>query len=272
MTNAPNLTDRKALELHRTRAARSPVSFLHESVADEVEERLADVNKTFTSPLLIGHATAPLKRLFPGATQIDDAPVLEATKNHHDLALHCFGLHWADDPIGQMVQSRLALMSDGLFLGIMFGGATLNELRSSLAEAEVKLMGGLSPRVLPMGDVRDLGGLLQRAGLALPVADTQTFRVRYPSLAKLVNDLRDMGETNALATRNYTHVSRRLFEETESFYRQNFSDGDYLVATFEVVFLTGWAPSETQQQPMRPGSARSRLSTALGVPEKPLKR
>ena len=123
-----------------------------------------------------------------------------------------------------------------------------------------------------MGDIRDLGGLIQRAGLTLPVADTQSFTVRYQTLSKLVQDLRGMGETNALATRNPAPVSRRLLAETEAIYRQNFNDDGYLIATFDVVFLTGWAPSDTQQQPLRPGSAQSRLSEALGVPETPLKR
>lgn len=271
MTAAPKLTNRKALALHRARAAKAPVTFLHDAVADEVQERLAEVNKTFTAPLLIGNVTPPLAGIFPTAPQIDDAPELAVT-GIHDLVLHCFGLHWADDPIGQMVQSRLALKPDGLFLGLMFGGATLHELRTSLAEAEANLTGGLSPRVLPMGDIRDLGGLLQRAGLNLPVADTQTLTVRYSNLGKLVQDLRGMGETNALATRNTALASRRLFARTQTIYRDNFGDDGYLVATFDVVFLTGWAPSDTQQQPLRPGSAQSRLSEALGVPEKPLKR
>lgn len=271
MISAPKITNRKALELHRLRAARHPANFLHEAVANELQERLNEVNKTFTAPLLIGNVTDPFVQLFPDAPKINDTSELGVTTTH-DLVLHCFGLHWADDPIGQMVQSRLVLRPDGLFIGVMFGGATLHELRSSLAEAEVKLSGGLSPRVLPMGDIRDLGGLLQRAGLALPVADTQSFRVRYQSLLKLVQDLRGMGETNALANRNQTPASRHLFTETEAIYRENFNDDGYLVATFDVAFLTGWAPSDTQQQPLRPGSAQSRLSEALGVREKPLKR
>ena len=151
-------------------------------------------------------------------------------------------------------------------------GATLQELRASLAEAEAKTSGGLSPRVLPMADLRDLGGLLQRAGLALPVADSQTFRVRYPSLQKLAQDLRGMGETNALLSRNTHYASRTLFDEAEAIYKTNFNDDGYLVATFEVIFLTGWAPSDNQPKPLKPGSATARLSDALGVPETPLKR
>ena len=272
MTGTPELTDRQALDLHRARAAKAPVTFLHEAVADEIKERLAEVKKAFTAPVMVGNVTAPFRHAFPDAPVIVDTPHLAVDQAAHDLVLHLFGLHWADDPVGQMVQSRLALRPDGLFIGAMFGGATLNELRSSLAEAEAKLTGGLSPRVLPMADLRDLGGLLQRAGLALPVADSQTLKVRYPSLAKLVHDLRGMGETNALASRNRTPVSRALFTETENIYRQSFADDGYLIATFEIVFLTGWAPSSDQPQPLRPGSATKRLSDALGVTETPLKR
>jgi hypothetical protein len=166
----------------------------------------------------------------------------------------------------------LALKPDGLFLGILFGGATLQELRAVLAEAETRLTGGLSPRVLPMADLRDLGGLLQRAGLALPVADSRKWTVRYPDLATLVRDLRGMGEANALANRHRVIPPRALFETAESLYRSHFSDKDYLLATFEIVFLTGWAPDAGQPQPLRPGSAQTRLAEALGVPETPLKR
>ncbi|MCV6591715.1 MAG: SAM-dependent methyltransferase [Silicimonas sp.] len=267
MSRTPKLTDRKALETHRARAARAPVTFLHEVVAEALTERLGEVNKTFKKPLLVGHITPPFVQAFPDAPRIDDAPELVITKAAQDLVLHLFGLHWADDPVGQMVQSRLALAPDGLFIGVMFGGATLNELRSAMAEAEAKLTGGLSPRILPMGDLRDLGGLLQRAGFALPVADSETYRVRYPNLAKLTTDLRGMGETNALADRLRTPANRAFFAETETIYRQNFSDEGYLLASFEVIFLTGWAPSADQPQPLRPGSATTRLAEALGVPE-----
>ena len=154
----------------------------------------------------------------------------------------------------------------------MFGGATLQELRAALAQAETTLTGGLSPRVLPMADIRDLGGLLQRAGLALPVADSRKLTVRYPDLATLIRDLRGMGETNALAARHRALPPRDLFTETERLYRQHFADDGYLLATFELVFLTGWAPDATQPQPLRPGSAQTRLADALGVPETPLKR
>ena len=272
MTGLPEITDRKALALHRARAARSPELFLHEEAALEIRERLAEINRGFCAPVLIGHVTPPVAALFPGAPCIDDTPTLALDREAHDLALHCFGLHWADDPVGQIVQSRLALVPDGLFLGVMFGGATLHELRASLAEAEARLKGGLSPRVLPMADIASLGGLLQRAGLALPVADSVSTTVRYPDVSRLAADLRGMGETNALASRNTSLASRRIFREAERIYRQSFADDGHLVATFEMVFLTGWAHSANQQRPLRPGAASTRLAKALGVTESRLKR
>ncbi len=272
MTNRPALTDRVALTRHRQRAEKQPALFLHEDAAVEIEERLAEVNKSYTAPLLVGHVTAPFNGLFPGAPSIEDTERLSVAPGAHDLVIHAFGLHWAEDPIGQIVQSRLALKPDGLFLGVMFGGATLRELRAVLAEAETRLTGGLSPRVLPMADLRDLGGLLQRAGLALPVTDGRKLTVRYPDLATLIRDLRGMGETNALAARQRGIPSRALFEMAEELYHAHYADDGYLIATYELVFLTGWAPDAGQPQPLRPGSAQNRLADALGVPETPLKR
>lgn len=271
MSGAPNLTDRKALKLHRARAAVKPAMFLHEEAAAEIEERLAEVNKSFNYPALVGHVTSPISSLFKRVLAVSDEEELELQASNHDLVIHSFGLHWSDDPVGQLVQSRLALQPDGLFLGIMFGGTTLHELRACLAEAETRMAGGLSPRVLPMADLRDLGSLLQRAGFALPVADSRKLRVRYPDLQTLVHDLRGMGETNALSERLKRPASKAFFTETETIYRRNFSDNEgYLTATFEIVFLTGWAPSDTQPQALQPGSAKTRLADVLGVPEIPL--
>lgn len=268
METNPRFCDRAALALHRDRALRRPEQFLHEEAAFEIEERLNEVNRTFTAPVLIGHALPPLRALLPKAPLVADRDRLDLEAGAHDLALHLFSLHWADDPVGQMVQARLALKPDGMFLGVMFGGATLNELRTALAEAESRLTGGLSPRVAPMADLRDLGALIQRAGLNLPVADSRRLTVRYKALSHLVRDLRGMGETNALAQRERQPMPRALFDHTEEIYRTHFSDDEgYLTATFELVFLAGWSPSDTQQKPLRPGSAKARLADALGVDE-----
>lgn len=263
------LTDRNALEAHRRRLQRDDL-FLFEEVAFEINERLSEVNRDFTRPLIVGLPDTPISSLLNAAPVIADDNELQGTRSAHDLVVHALTLHWADDPIGQLIQSRLLLKPDGLFIGALFGGQTLNELRTAISEAEVQLTAGLSPRVVPMADLRDLGALLQRAGFALPVADSRKVVVRYSSLADLIKDLRAMGETNALSDRDRRIPPRELFALTESIYRQNFSDHEgKLLATFELVFLTGWAPDESQQKPLRPGSAKARLADALNTTEVP---
>lgn len=269
MTETPRLTDRNALELHRARAAQSPQMFLLDEAAADLEERLAEVKKAFIAPAIIGGLRESFQTILPEAVGVPDDKMLSLERGAHDLVVHAMSLHWADDPIGQLVQSRLAMEPDGLFVAVFFGGQTLHELRTVLAEAETQMTGGLSPRVLPMGDLRDLGGLLQRAGFALPVADNRRITVRYRKFTDLVRDLRGMGETNSLANRHRAFASRRLFEDAERLYHEHFSDGEgCLLATFELVFLTGWTPDENQPKPLRPGSATQRLSDALGTEER----
>ncbi len=247
-----------------------PALFLHDHLAGLIEERLAEVNRSFTSPALV----APFPRVFdailPGARTIADSDVLDLEEGGHDLVLHAMALHWANDPVGQIVQARRALRADGLFLGACLGGRTLAELRTSLAEAEVRLTGGLSPRVAPMAEIRDLGALVQRAGLALPVADSLSVTVEYRDAFHLMRDLRAMGEGNALAARRRGFSRRSLFFEAARIYHDTYAlPGGRIPATFEFVFLTGWAPSDTQPKPLRPGSASARLADALGVDERP---
>ncbi len=266
----PILTDRAALLRHRLRArAQGAELFLHAEAVAEVEERLAEVNRRFTAPAIVTAFPEVWQDLLPGAHIIPDDETLSLSPGAHDLVIHALGLHWANDPVGQLIQCRQALRPDGLFLGITFGGQTLHELRTSLAEAEAALRGGLSPRVLPMGEIRDLGALLQRAGFALPVADALTRRVTYRTLFHLVADLRAMGETSALAARPRQPAPRALFPEAARIYAQNFpADDDRIVATFSLIVLTGWAPDDSQQKPLRPGSALTRLADALGVRER----
>jgi hypothetical protein len=167
-----------------------------------------------------------------------------------------------------MIQCHRALVPDGLFIGAGFGGQTLHELRTCLSEAEIALTGGLSPRVVPMGEIREMGALLQRAGFALPVADTFAKTVVYRDAWHLMRDLRAMGEGNALELRRKTIPPRALFEVTNDIYGRNFALEDgRITATFELVFLTGWAPDASQQQPLKPGSAVARLADALGTGE-----
>ena len=267
----PRLTDRIALDRFRARAARAPALFLHEAVADEVNERLKEVNRAFTNPAVITPFAQIWREILPDARLIADTEPLALEPGAHDLVIHALCLHWADDPLGQIIQCRRALRPDGLFLGVLFGGQSLQELRAVLAQAESDLYGSLSPRVLPMAEIRDLGALLQRAGLALPVADSSLQTVLYRDLRHLVGDLRAMGESNALAQRHRRPMPRALFNRAEALYRERFAEpGGRLPATVETLYLTGWAPAESQPQPLRPGSATTRLAEALGTHETPL--
>lgn len=271
MQTPPLLTDRNALDRNRRRALRTPALFLHEVAALEVQERLNEVNRTFTSPAIVTSFPDFWQKVMPKAHIVADKDLLDFHINDHDLIIHAMALHWANDPVGQLVQCRRALRPDGLFLGLMFGGQTLAQLRSALATAETLISGGLSPRVLPMGEIRDLGGLLQRAGYALPVADSLIQTVRYRDLYHLMRDLRAMGEANALHHRLRQPTRRSIFSNAAKTYKNSYEDaqGD-IIATFEIICLTGWAPSESQQKPLRPGSATHRLADQLGTDETPL--
>lgn len=271
MTTPPNLTDRAALIRNRARAARDPVTFLHDAVIDEVKERLELVNKSFTKIAIVTGTPAPWQAAFPDALIVPDDETLRLAPGAHDLVIHALSLHWANDPVGQLVQCRHALVPDGLMIAALFGGQTLHELRVALAEAESRATGGLSPRIAPMGEIRDLGGLLQRAGFALPVADALPFDVSYATALHLMRDLRGMGETNALAGRLRHPTSRAVMLDAVQTYVTHFGGPDGRIpATFETVFLTGWAPDPSQQKPLRPGSAAQRLADALGATETPL--
>jgi SAM-dependent methyltransferase len=185
-----------------------------------------------------------------------------------DLIVSSLSLHWANDVVGALVQARLALKPDGLFIGALFGGATLTELRQSLTAAELELTGGAGPRVSPFADPSDAAGLLQRAGFALPVADVDRVRVRYDHPLKLMADLRRMGETSVLAERHPRPLTRKVLARAFEIYQRDFAGPDgRIAATFEILTLTGWSPSEIQQKPLRPGSAKMRLADALGGEE-----
>lgn len=272
MTHPPKLTDRAALTRNRMRAVRQGAElFLHAECAAEIEERLGEVNKRFTAPAVVTGFPGPWMEILPAARFVEDAETLALEPGAHDLIVHGLALHWANDPVGQLVQCRRALKPDGLFLCALFGGQTLAELRACLAEAESRLTGGLSPRVLPMGEIRDLGALLQRAGFALPVADAAKKTVTYATAFHLITDLRAMGEGNALHSRSRRITPRALFPEAARIYAESYSVPEgRIAATFELIFLTGWAPDEGQQKPLRPGSAAQRLADALGATETPL--
>lgn len=283
--------------LHARRRARAAArfadhDFLVRRVAEEFADRLAAVNRDFPLALDLGsHGTAfQDMNLAPGkigrVVSTDLAPAMLAKgrglrvaadeerlpfrDRSFDLVASLLSLHWVNDLPGALVQIRRALVPDGLFLGALFGGETLTELRQSLGEAEIELDGGLSPRISPFADLRDMGALMQRAGFALPVVDTDRVTVRYDNALKLMAELRGMGETNALIERRRTPLRRATLLRAADIYREKFGLADGRVpATFEIVTVTGWAPHESQQKPLRPGSATSRLADALGTSENP---
>ncbi len=263
----PVLVDQTALTLHRARARLDKAGFLHDEARLELQERLLDVNRTFTRPALVTPFREYWADFLPGTHIVADDPILDLTPGTHDLVIHTMGLHWAEDPIGQLVQCRRALAPDGLLMVVLLGGETLHELRTALGQAEAEVMGGLSPRVAPMAEIRDLGGLLGRVGLSLPVADRFPRKVTYQTMFHLIRDLRDMGETNALAARHKATPPRAMFARAAQIYTDTYAENARIPATFEMIFLTGWAPHDSQQKPMRPGSAAARLAEALETTE-----
>jgi SAM-dependent methyltransferase len=267
MQNNPRLTDTNALRRNRARADLTNGMFLHAAAIAEVQDRLSLVNRQFTAPAIVTGFPAVWSACLPKAMLIPDEEVLELQPQKHDLVVHGLGLHWADDPVGQIIQCRRALKDDGFCLFVTFGGRTLYELRASLAQAEVEITGGLSPRVAPMGEIRDLGALLQRAGLALPVADTVPLKVTYESPWALMKDLRAMGEGNALNDRIQRPTRRSILTRASEIYVKSFMKDGRIPATFEMIFLTGWAPDASQPKPLRPGSATNRLADALSTSE-----
>jgi SAM-dependent methyltransferase len=285
---APVVFDRPLVRRRLTRALRGGYAdFLLRRAIDDLDERLGTVLRRFSFALDVGTPTAALADRLEASGRVDhvvrlapvpggtgplcvsgDAEALPFASERFDLAVSLLALHSVNDLPGALVQIRRALKPDGLFLGCLLGGATLQELREAFTQAEAELEGGVSPRVAPFADVRDLGGLLQRAGFALPVTDLEPVIVRYADPFGLVRDLRAMGLTNALADRRKTPLRRATLFRAVEIYAQRFAGADgRLRATFEIAWLSGWAPHESQQKPLRPGSAQVRLADALGVEE-----
>ncbi|PZO66968.1 MAG: SAM-dependent methyltransferase [Paracoccus denitrificans] len=262
----PRLTDRAALVRQRARATKNPELWLHDLALDEVQDRLSAINRSFTKIAIVTGNPDFWQAAFPDATVVPDDATLALEPGCCDLVIHALSLHWADDPIGQLVQSARALVPDGLFLGVLPGGNTLAPLRDALSQAEIEVTGGLSPRILPFGEIRDLGALINRARLALPVADQMTQNVSYRSLFHLARDLRAMGEGNALERRLRRPTARTVFLRAAEILAETAADPqepERIRVPFDLVFLTGWSPSETQQKPLRPGSAKMSLAEAL---------
>ena len=268
MTNQTVLIDRPALLRNRRRHVPGRGDFLHDEAIIDVQDRLNLVTKSFKDVAIVTSFPDPWTIAFPDATIVVDDDVLDLAEQTYDLVIHGMCLHWANDPVGQLIQCRRALRPDGLFIGVLLGGETLAELRSVLAEAEIKVRSGLSPRVLPMAEIRDVGALLQRAGFALPVADSAVLKTRYDNVFKLMADLRAMGETNALSDRDRRFTPRQVFLQAADIYQSTFGDEHGSIpASFEQIFLTGWAPDDSQPKALRPGSATMRLADAIGATE-----
>ena len=291
ITHGPLIFDRRLLRGRRQRAAAmEPATFLLDRVAADLGDRLAAVLRRFDFALdlctpgdAIRHVLRDLGSVAtivaadttpPGGgapawpfvvTDEEALPFADAT---FDLVVSALALQFVNDLPGALVQIRRALRPDGLFLAALIGGETLTELRQSFAAAESEAEGGISPRVAPFADLRDLGALLQRAGFALPVTDIDRVIVRYDSVFELMHDLRRMGATNPLIDRRRMPLRRTTLMRMAEIYGKRFSDADGRVrATFEIMWLTGWAPHSSQQQPLRPGSAKARLADALGTRE-----
>lgn len=286
--------DRALLARRRARAfaTLADADFLLAEASDAIADRLAVVLRDFPLAVCLGAHDGRLPRALADNRRIGtvvsteccsallpklpppklaaDEEVLPFAEESLDLVVSPLSLHWVNDVPGALAQVRRALKPDGLFLAVLFGGGTLRELRASLLQAEADLLGGASPRVDPFLDVRDAGGLLQRAGFALPVVDTDTLTVRYGDPFRLLHDLRAMGWTNVLSGRSRKPLRRDVLVRALEVYADRHADADGRVrASFEFVHLSGWAPHDSQQQPLRPGSARMRLADALGTRELP---
>ncbi len=256
MSQTPAIFDRRLLRARQRRARMlGPATFLLDRVAEEMGERLSVVLRRFERAVDLGTPSDALRRVLADSGKM--ATLVSA-----------LALQFVNDLPGTLIQIRRALKADGLLLAAMIGGESLSELREAFAEAESEVEGGLSPRVAPFADIRDLGALLQRAGFALPVVDSDRLTVRYDNPLALMRDLRAMGATNILIERRRTPLKRATLRRMLEIYARRFADADgRLRATFEIVWLTGWAPHESQQKPLKPGSASHRLADALGAQE-----
>jgi SAM-dependent methyltransferase len=287
--SGPRVFDRGLLRQRQRRAvARGAETFLLDRVADELADRLSTVMRAFPLAVDLGTPTSAVRDALAGKSGIltlvraapfrdpgdrngqivADEEALPFSDASLDLVVSALSLHFVNDLPGTLIQVRRALKPDGLFLAALLGGETLTELRASFAAAEAEIEDGVSPRVAPFPDLRDMGALMQRAGFALPVTDVERVTVRYASPFALMADLRRMAATNALVERRRTPLRRATLMRMAEIYAARFADPDGRVrATFEIIWLSGWAPHASQQKPLAPGSATQRLADALGTRE-----
>lgn len=283
MTDDILIFDRARVRTNRTRA-KGQSDFLHRLTMENICDRLGIIKRDFQTSLMIGsngldafssrqvHNLICMDLAIPEKTTgpfvQGDEEFIPFANESMDLVLSCLSLHTVNDLPGALLQIKNILKPDGLFLGAMLGGETLYELRTCLAEAESMTRGGLSPRIFPFADKPQAGELLQRAGFNLPVIDSEIVTVTYDHIFKLMHDLRYMGEGNAIAARDKSFPGKALFMEAARLYQEKFSDPDGRIrATFEIIFMIGWAPHDSQQKPLRRGSAQKSLAEHLGTTE-----
>lgn len=279
--------DRALIAQRRKRANQNFKShdFLFEWAEEQMLDRLDDFTRAYETALRIGtrgsqffsHALSMHPRIgdvftmdLTGALSPDliaDEEFLPFQDASLDMVISPLSLHTVNDLPGTLIQIRRALKPDGLFLAAMLGGETLYELRDCLTQAEMAVSGGMSPRISPFADKQQMGGLMQRAGFALPVIDSDIITVTYSDFYKLLHDIRGMGESNVIIARSKRFTPKALFEKAAEIYAQKYSKEGKLVASFEVIFLTGWAPDASQQKPLKPGSAENSLAEFLGTKE-----
>jgi SAM-dependent methyltransferase len=289
MSSGPKIFDRRLLRARQARAlALGPATFLLDRVASEIGERLSAILRRFEVAADLGTPTDAVRRVLAASGKVGaiisaayqpdrdssflrvvaDEEALPFANGSLDLVVSALALQFVNDLPGTLVQIRRTLKPDGLLLAALIGGESLTELREAIAAAESEIEGGMSPHVAPFADVRELGALLQRAGFALPVIDSDRLIVRYDSVFALARDLRHMGATNVLRERRREPLRRATVERMAEIYAERFADPDgRLRASFEIIWLSGWAPHESQQKPLKPGSAARRLSDALNTRE-----
>lgn len=269
----PEIFDTQRLSQARQRAAKRQKSFLLERCIEDLSERLLDVNRNFENALIIGdnlpigdvlsHLQSDKITKLSSCNSVMDLP----PETDFDLVISLLRLQSENDLPGAIIQMRQKLRPDGLFLGAVFGGDTLMELRQVFYKTDEALLGGLAPHIYPMASYSQLASLLSRAGLNQPVIDTDRFTVSYSTLKTLISDLRDLGETNALLSRSNKLMTPNYWRTLERYYAKHHARADgKLTSSFEILWLTGWAPHESQQKPLKPGSAKMRLEDAINNP------
>jgi len=272
----PHIFDNRLLKLRRARAAQRPQSFLLERCLDDLADRLTDVNRAFSRVLIVGDnisaqdltSRLPQKKIkkLEICSSIEDIP----SSADFDLVISLLRLQSGNDLPGSVIQMRQRLKPDGLFIGAMFGGDTLTELRQGFYKVDEEQLGGLAPHIFPMASYSQVAGLLSRAGLNQPVVDTDRMTVAYQELKRLVEDLRDLGETNVLLSMSKSVLTKPYWQALKAAYTETRTRKDgKLLCSFEILWMTGWAPHDSQQKPLRPGSAKMSLKDALKNLPKP---